>query len=148
FERGPRRPLHAKPVERAREIGNRLGAPPRLAPDDRAHGLDASVLAGNLVSVLERMKFAGPRGARRARRMSRDEVEHAGKLEHGERVLSGLHADAPSSSRAMRLIVPPSARPLYCAITLPITAPMFAAPPLIALRTASRSSSSLTAAGR
>ncbi len=43
----------------------------------------------------------------------------------------------------MALIVPPSARPLNWAITFPITAPTFAAPPSIAATTAARISSSL-----
>ena len=53
-----------------------------------------------------------------------------------------------SSSRAMALIVPPSARPLNWGRTFPITAPICFAPPAIAAFTAARSSSSLTCAGR
>ena len=53
-----------------------------------------------------------------------------------------------NSSRAIALIVLPSARPLNCGSTFPITAPICAAPPAIAARTAARNSSSLTDAGR
>ena len=48
------------------------------------------------------------------------------------------HPRFASSSRAMALIVPPSARPLNCGITLPITAPTLVAPPAIAATTAAR----------
>src|SRR6185503_4685604 len=58
------------------------------------------------------------------------------------------HPCLPSSSRAIALIVLPSARPLNWGRTLPITAPIWVAPPAIAALTAARSSSSLTCAGR
>src|SRR5687767_13937217 len=58
------------------------------------------------------------------------------------------HPCLPSSSRAIALIVPPSALPLNWGRTLPITAPICVAPPAIAALTAALSSSSLTAGGR
>src|ERR1019366_678582 len=150
LERGPRGPFHAQPSERGREIGNRLRIPSRLTADHGAHRLHARVLAGDLPFGKERLELPGSRCAGCARRVPRDEVQHAGELEHGERVPSGIHAGeppVPNSSRAIRLIVLPSARPLYWGTTLLITAPMLAAPPLMAVRTASRISSSLTDAG-
>ncbi len=65
-------------------------------------------------------------------------------VDHGRRI----HPCLLSSSRAIALIVLPSARPLNCGTTRPITAPMLVAPPEIAMRTAARISSASTCAGR
>src|SRR5205814_198982 len=71
-------------------------------------------------------------------------IQHARKLQHRQRVTIHLPA---SSSRAIALMTLPSALPLNCGTTLPITAPRLLAPAAIAARTADRISSEPACAG-
>ena len=117
-----------------------------IAADRRAHCRDARVLALDECAVSGGDEALHALRAERRRRATGDNVEQSWEVQDGQRV--GVHAFAASSSRTIALIVPPSARPLNCGTTLPITAPMFAAPEAMAARTAARMSSALACAGR
>ena len=164
------RPLQMLPITRSRASGAvrsgvGSGSPGFVAGDGRAHGGDAPVLAVEdaIRRSWARARECAPRPGRtwqsrrppRARAETRERTARANsslclslRMRRRRTPQDGRDVRAANSSRTMALMVPPSARPLNWDMTLPITAPTFAAPPSIAATTAARISSSLTPAGR
>src|SRR5213075_2398891 len=115
-----------------------LGTQGRFGVAERTDGGDARVLPFDPHDVGARLELSHARGAELRPRAPRHLIEHAWELQHGQSVAVHLPA---SSSRAIALMALPSARPLSCGITFPITAPTLFAPAAIAARTAARISS-------
>src|SRR5262249_5838604 len=143
---------NAEQAQRLVDIGNGLGAQ-RVVDNQQS---------GELGDLRQRVAYKGgiggrlaalhPGRAQRARRERRHALERGRKLQRlqdgrGEPA-SHTHTLAESSSRTIWLITLPSARPLNCGITWPMTFPKSLAPAAIAARTAVRISSGGTCAGR